>query len=174
MLNKLYGLLKKPWQYKLFRFACIGTINTLLDLSILNFLVFIVHINPLISNLISASTAITISYFLNHRLVFRDPRPLNHKQFIHFFLVTGLSILVVQDTIIALFTHLIGIRDNFLVSVIKETGVIISLRAINLNIAKLIAVIAGMVWNFLWYHKVVFRHVDERVNVKDNINQMNY
>jgi len=163
MFNKWLGLLLKPWQYKIFRFACIGIINTLIDLSILNLLVFSVHLNPLISNLISASTAITISYFLNHRIVFRDPRPRNFKQFLHFYLVTGLSILAVQDIIIAVFTHFIGVRDSSLTSLIRDSGLAISAKAINLNIAKLIAVAAGMVWNFLWYHKVVFRHVEEKV-----------
>ena len=158
MFFRHHRLVKNPWQYKIFRFGCIGTVNTSIDLSILNFLVITVHLNPLIANLISASVAITISYFLNHHLVFRDSRPSNFKQFIHFYLVTGLSILVVQDIIIALFTHYVGVRDGSLTSFLRGSGLVISAKAINLNLGKLIAVVVGMVWNFLWYHKAVFKH----------------
>ncbi len=167
---RYYRLVKNPWQYKIFRFGCIGTVNTLIDLSILNLLVITVHLNPLIANLISASVAITISYFLNHHLVFRDPRPSNFKQFIHFYLVTGLSILAVQDIIIAMFTHYVGVKDNSLTSLIRDFGLSISAKVINLNLGKLIAVVGGMVWNFLWYHKVVFKHHETELNI-DNANK---
>ena len=151
-------LATNPWEYKIFRFGCIGAINTLVDLTILNFLVFVLHFNPIVANLISATISISISYFLNHKFVFKDPKPRSVKQFAHFFLVTGISILAIQSIIIALFTHLVGLKSTFVVTIVRDIGITsISDRAINLNTAKLIAVLISMVWNFAWYHKAVFK-----------------
>lgn len=151
-------MFRKIWGHKIVRFIVVGGVNTLLDLTILNILVLIVGLPTLIGNLISASICISLSYFLYHRLVFRSPQSYSVKLFVHFFLVTGVGILVFQTLIIALVTHLLGNKDigvNHLVSLagvkpLKESF-------INLNIAKLCAVVVGLIWNFSLYHFVIFK-----------------
>lgn len=169
MFRLVIRLIRNSWQRKIFRFACVGIINTFTDLTILNFLVFIGHLYSLVANLISATISITISYFLNRRLVFKDPNPRNLKQFIHFFLITGLSILAIQSVIISFFTHTVGIKSTFVVTVVRDIGVnSISIKAINLNTAKLIAVLVSMIWNFILYHKIVFKHVSEKNSLEED------
>jgi putative flippase GtrA len=151
-------MFRKIWGHKIVRFIVVGGINTLLDLTILNILVLLVGLPAVIGNLISASICISLSYFLYHRLVFRSPESYSVKQFVHFFLVTGVGILIFQTLIIAFVTHVLGNKDvgvNHLLGFIKIKPLKDSF--INLNIAKLCAVIVGLVWNFSLYHFVIFK-----------------
>jgi putative flippase GtrA len=160
-------MFQKIWEHKLVRFAAVGGFNTLLDLTILNILVLIVGLPTVVGNLISASICITISYFLYHRLVFRSKEPHSIKLFVHFFLVTGVGILVLQSLMIALVTHILGHKEigvNHLLSFAHVHPLKTSF--INLNVAKLCAVAVGLVWNYCLYHFVIFKthnEVDEHV-----------
>src|SRR5881396_313203 len=93
-------MLKRLWEVKLTRFLAVGSFNTLFDLAILNTLVFIFKVPVLVANLISASTSMTVSYFLNHHIVFRSREEHSFKKFVHFFTVTGVGILGIQTLVI--------------------------------------------------------------------------
>ncbi len=155
-------MLKKIWGKKLVRFACVGIFNTLFDLTILNLLVFFAHVPTLIANLFSATISIVVSYFLNHHIVFRRTEPHEIKSFLKFFAVTGLSIVLVQDSIIFVVTHLLNHDSGLITSIDHTLGTTkLTQKFVNLNFAKMLAVLGGMVWNFVLYRLVVFKDTDE-------------
>lgn len=151
-------MVKRLWNVKLVRFLCVGSFNTILDLIILNILVFLFYMPAVVANLFSATIGTTISYFLNHHLVFRSGEKHTVARFQQFFVITGLSILVVQTLVISGVLYVLhndGHLVDSLLSVVGLKG--FGVGFINLNVAKVLAVLAGMVWNFFLYQKVVFR-----------------
>ena len=154
-------MLKRLWAVKLTRFLSVGIFNTLFDLSILNVLVFFVHLPALVANLISASTSMSVSYFLNHHIVFRHTESHSFKKFAHFFAVTGIGILGIQTLVIYLVTHFVGPHDTSLTHTLRHLGFRhITGRVVDLNVAKLLAVLTAMTWNFMIYHFVIFKKAD--------------
>lgn len=151
-------MLKKLWGVKLARFAAVGVFNTLFDLAILNTLVFLGHIPYVAANLISASVSMTTSYFLNHHIVFRHDEKHSFKKFAHFFAVTGIGILGIQSLMIYSVTHILAPHEASLTHSLRQLGFRhITGRVLALNTAKLIAVLAAMIWNFVIYHFVIFK-----------------
>jgi len=100
----------------------------------------------------------TVSYFLNHRIVFRSPEEHSFERFARFFAVTGFGILAIQTCVIYAITHLLAHQATTVNQVIKDLHLTsFSPRAFELNIAKLCAVAVAMLWNFIIYHLVVFK-----------------
>jgi putative flippase GtrA len=146
-------MLKKIWDYKKIRFLCVGSFNSLLDLSILNVLVFGFHFPVWLGNALSVSVSISVSYLLNHFIVFRRKHDPNYRQFIVFFLITGIGIIAIQTTVIYLLTtpynHLLLNHVN---SISKNLD-----KKLSLNMAKITAILVGMTWNYILYSKIVFK-----------------
>ncbi len=166
-MSIIFKTINTIWSRKIFRFACIGVINTLFDITILNTLVFLFGLVPLLANLISASISITMSYFLNHHIVFREKHPHSIDKFIKFFLITGISILALQSLTISLVTHILGANKTIIYRTVVGLGLTnLSVKFVNLNTAKIIAVIIGMSWNYLFYKKIVFK---THINIEDNL-----
>jgi putative flippase GtrA len=146
-------MLYKLWDYKKIRFLCVGSFNSLCDLAVLNSLVFGLHTPIWVANTFSVSFGITLSYFLNHFIVFRHEHGPNPKLFVKFFLITGSSVIVLQTVIIYL------TRPVFR-SLIQHTHALSLIRIedkISLNLAKVTAILIGMVWNYILYSQVVFK-----------------
>ncbi len=74
--------------------------------------------------------------------------------------------------IIVLVTHLLGPNKTIIYNGIISLGLKgFSAKFINLNSAKIAAVIAGMGWNFIFYKKIVFKHInleDDQVPFSDD------
>jgi putative flippase GtrA len=157
-MGDMKKLLDKLWQKKVVRFMVVGCFNTVLDTSILLFGYKILGLNELIANTISVSIAITVSYFLNHRIVFRYHEHYSLKRYLHFFAVTGISIILIQDLIIYLATKVFWPVSTSRITVIL--GHSWSLKTIELLGAKIAAVLIAMVWNFLLYKYIIFKHKD--------------
>ena len=155
-------MLKRLWNVKVTRFAAVGVFNTLFDISMLNTLVFFGHVPYIAANLVSASISMTVSYFLNHRIVFRSQEKHSLVRFTHFFAVTGIGILAIQSLVIYIVTHLLSHERNTVVSIINDLHAShLSVRAFDLNVAKIAAVLIAMTWNFLIYHFVIFKTPNE-------------
>ncbi|MEI8338965.1 MAG: GtrA family protein [bacterium] len=136
------------------RFIIAGSCNTFLDFIFLNILTAVFGIYFVIANLFSVSICITLSYFLNHYFVFRIKEPLGFRKFTTFFAVTGFSSLALQSGIITSMHWLLGTpfsRSLFIV------GGVSNHPTIELNFVKAIAVLVGMIWNFIFYKHVVFK-----------------
>ena len=146
-------MIKRLWEYKKIRFLCIGSFNSLVDLTILNTLVFVAHFPIWAANTISVSIGITISYFLNHFIVFKYHKSTDFRNFMKFFLVTGLSVVVLQTIIIYLTKP---IYTNLLVHHVHVLNTATLRARASLNLAKVTAILVGMVWNFTLYSRLVF------------------
>jgi putative flippase GtrA len=161
-------MLKNVWAKKGVRFLSVGIVNTLIDLTILNCLVLIAHFPTIIANLISASISITTSYFLNHHIVFRSQEQHSLIRFVRFFAVTGFGILAIQTLAIFFIQKILRHYNGSIQSLLNDAHVAsISVRAAELNIAKLLAVAVAMGWNFTVYHLIIFKtvHSEEALEV---------
>jgi len=150
-------MIQKLWSIKLSRFICVGVFNTALDFTLLNLFVFAFHLPVIVANSFSVCIGVTVSYVLNRRYVFRETGSPSLKSFVKFFLVTGLSVLVIQTLVISImtptYTHLL---DNVLNS-FRNRSLLVYEEKLSLNLAKMTAVLVGMIWNYMLYSKIVFK-----------------
>lgn len=135
------------------RFLIAGSGNTALDFLMLNLLTLGLGLRDVPANSISVVIGVCISYLLNHLFVFRYPYRVSWRKFASFFAVTGFSSLVLQNLIIWAFETMFQTEFGHSLLLFAAD----SQRAIELNIAKAVAVGVGLVWNFLFYRFVVFR-----------------
>jgi len=136
------------------RFLIAGCFNTALDFLLLNVLTLAFGFPTLLANTFSVLLGIGVSYALNHFFVFQYPYRISVVKFLQFFAITGFSSLVLQNVVIYLFELLFATRfGNSLLLLPDPAGQ----QILALNIAKLFAVLVGLVWNFTMYRFVVFR-----------------
>ena len=134
------ALLKKHAQK--IKFAIVGGANTALDFAILFILTF-AGIDKIVANYISTGTAMIFSFFVNKSFTFKNKSDNAKKQFVYFVVITLIGLWIIQPIIIWGVTSLLATAiDN---------------DAINLFIAKLIATVASLIWNYLLYSRVVFK-----------------
>lgn len=137
------------------RFLIAGCFNTALDFLLLNVLTLAFEFPPLLANSFSVMLGIGVSYALNHFFVFRYPYRISVVKFLQFFAVTGFSSLVLQNLIITLFENFFDTRFGNSLLVLPDPA---GQHFLALNIAKLFAVLVGLVWNFTLYRFVIFRN----------------
>jgi putative flippase GtrA len=136
------------------RFLIAGCVNTGLDFLILNVMTLALGLPVLAANTVSVSFGICVSYALQHFFVFRYPYRISWKKFLEFFLVTGFSSLIIQNLIIFGFEALLNTKfGDSLISLPNTEG----RHVLVLNLAKLTAVLVGLIWNYTMYRLVVFR-----------------
>lgn len=138
MENQLKNLSKKHAE-KL-RFALVGGFNTALDFGLLFLLVWL-GLPKIGSNYISTGIAFVFSFFMNRSFTFKSEGDAK-KQFIPFLVVTMIGIWVLQPIVILFITSIDSLFNE----------------SINLFIAKLLATLVSLVWNFLMYKKFVFKN----------------
>jgi len=151
--------MKRLFKYEKIRFIFAGGLNTGLDFILLNTFVFLFGALPLLANVLSVSIGIVISYILNHRFVFQSQEKLSIKKFLLFFAVTGFSSIVIQSVIIISFEMFFNTEFSRSLFFIRD---IAQNEFVELNIAKVIAVLIGMVWNFVLYKHVIFRSKNKK------------
>jgi len=124
------------------RFIIVGGANTALDF-ILLFLFVNLGINKIGANYLSTGASLIFSFFANKSFTFKNKSDNAKKQFGIFLLVTVAGLWVIQPIII------------WLVSSALESY--ISNQSILLFVAKLIATVASLIWNYLLYSRLVFK-----------------
>lgn len=122
-----------------FRFAFIGGINTALDFGIL-FLLTALGLDKLVANFFSTSVAFVFSFFANRTFTFKSTGSAK-KQFLPFFAVTLTGLWVLQPLVILAITQLLHAID----------------QSLALFVAKLIATIVSLIWNYILYSRFVFK-----------------
>lgn len=125
------------------RFTIVGSINTIIDFSILFILTTLFNIPKELANFISTFVAFLFSFFANKKYTFKSTSKNLKKQFLLFTIVTLFGLWVIQTIIIAAITP---VSTNLGVN--KATALLIS---------KLIATIASLIWNYTLYSKLVFK-----------------
>lgn len=152
-------MIRKVWdKFRVVRFAAVGVVNTGVDFLVLNILVFGFGLNKLPANMISVSVAITISYLLNHSIVFKQVgEGSDHKRRIALFVIITLTgAFIIQNIVIYLFSHVITFPASILQSITDTLGINFTEAFVLLNTAKLAATVCTMAWNYLLYRKYVF------------------
>ena len=132
---------------KISRFTFIGVINTIVDITILNILVYfgitgfiyVFNTEIFLANAISVGIAINISFLLHKNITFRSNSENIHVEWPLFILATVSGVIIFQ---IFLFTY---IYNGFLLQYNQF---------INVNVAKILVTIGSAIWNFLWYDKI--------------------
>lgn len=150
------------------KFASVGVLNTLLDLGILNFLLFVVGFTTtltilgfdlVIANIISVSIAIVNSYFLNRFWTFGAKPKINVVEQFSVFIALSLVGMVI-NTIVFSFLYVNWTAPGELVYSIVNTlglGEIFSKEFVMANFAKITGTFVALTWNFISYKKWAFK-----------------
>lgn len=125
------------------RFTIVGSINTVIDFSILFTLTTLFNVPKELANFISTFVAFLFSFFANKKYTFKSTSKNLKKQFLLFTIVTLFGLWVIQTIII---TAITPVFTNLGVN--KPAALLIS---------KLIATAASLIWNYTLYSKVVFK-----------------
>jgi putative flippase GtrA len=129
------------------RFGIVGLANTALDF-ILLFLFVGVGLDKIPANYLSTGISFIFSFFVNKKFTFKSTTGNAKKQFAIFLVVTMFGLWVIQPIVIAVVAALLG-----------GTGWNDSLI---LFIAKVVATGASLVWNYLFYSRLVFKSPQEK------------
>lgn len=140
------------------RFVVVGIINTSTDFLLLNLLVSFAGLPLYGANLISAFIAMCVSFMLNRSFVFQKGTKSDLREFFTFIGVTLLSIWGVQTIIIFLLTQQFPQPLFTIADAVHSTGLAqsFSIEFIVNNMTKIIATVASLIWNYLFYKYVVF------------------
>lgn len=133
------------------RFIIVGGVNTALDFGILFLLTFL-GLDKIVANYFSTGIALIFSFFANKSFTFKHKEGNAKKQFILFLVITLFGLWVIQPIIISVST-------TFLASYIPN-------EAINLFVAKLIATVASLIWNYILYSRIVFKKLPVKTEEK--------
>ena len=138
---------------KVIMFAAIGIFNTLFDM-VLYVLVQYLTGSIIIANIVATSAALIGSYLLNSKLTFKAKK-WTAKSFVLFVVVTIFGLWVLQTGVIYLLTPLVGVIPEFLWRLLGPIEDVAKILA-----PKVVATAVTVVWNFLWYNKVIFKDKD--------------
>lgn len=129
------------------RFASVGVVNTLVDL-VLYVVLVVVGVNPILSNFLSTSAGMAVSFVGNRRFVFGGTQS-RVREVTLFVVVCGLGIWVVQPAVILATSALL-----------EATMTLPALVAT--SVPKILAILVAAVWNYLLYSRLVFRSAEAR------------
>ena len=125
------------------RFTIVGSVNTVIDFSILFTLTTLFNVPKELANFISTFVAFLFSFFANKKYTFKSTSKNLKRQFLLFTAVTLFGLWVIQTIII---TAITPVFTNLGVN--KPAALLIS---------KLIATAASLIWNYTLYSRVVFK-----------------
>ena len=123
------------------RFILVGLFNTGVDFGIYAVLVWF-NVSPYVANYISTAIAMTSSYYMNRTYTFKSTGAAKKREVAMFFIVTIFGLWVLQPlTIFGAKTALAatGVND-FILSLL----------------AKVVATLVSLTWNYGMYSRVVF------------------
>ena len=124
------------------RFGFVGGLNTTIDFGLL-FVLTSLGFDKIASNYVSTTTAFLMSFALNKKFTFQNNNPSSKKQFFAFAVVTLTGLWLIQPFII--FVSL-SLAESF--SINNQLGLVL---------AKFLATLVTLVWNYILYSRVVFK-----------------
>jgi putative flippase GtrA len=138
---------------KVIIFGLIGIFNTVFDMALYVFVQYLTG-SIIIANIVATSAALIGSYLLNSKLTFKAKK-WTIKGFVLFIVVTLFGLWVLQTGIIYLLTPVVDIVPIFLWHMFGPLENIVKVLA-----PKVVATVVTVVWNFIWYNKVIFKDKD--------------
>ncbi len=124
------------------RFGLVGGFNTLLDFGLL-FALVASGLDRIPANYISTGISFIFSFFANRSFTFKSKQGRLGRQFSLFIIVTLVGLWVIQPIIIW------GVTSVLADSSWSEELILL--------VAKLIATVASLIWNYILYSRVVFK-----------------
>ena len=124
------------------RFLLVGGVNTALDFGLLLILTSL-GLDKIIANYIATGVAFVFSFVFNKNYTFRVKGGDTKRQLAMFALVTLTGLWVLQPIVIV-------VADTVLQPLIDNQPII-------LIISKLLATTVSLVWNYVFYSRLVFR-----------------
>ena len=124
------------------RFGIVGIGNTAIDFIIL-FALVALGVDKIVANYFSTGIAFIASFFINKSFTFKSKGGNIRKQFLLFVIVTIVGLWIIQPLIIGGITAVLS-------SSTLAAGLV-------LFIAKIIATVASLIWNYLFYSRLVFK-----------------
>lgn len=124
------------------RFGIVGIGNTAIDFIIL-FALVALGVDKIVANYFSTGVAFIASFFINKSFTFKSKGGNVRKQFLLFVIVTIVGLWIIQPLIIGGITAVLS-------SSTLAAGLV-------LFIAKIIATVASLIWNYLFYSRLVFK-----------------
>lgn len=140
------------------RFSVVGILNTGIDLTIYNLLIH-ASLSPGYANIPSTTIAMVFSFFANRQAVFKSGSKQPGLQAAKFLAATAFGLYVIQSVIINILTkHWLwpGMTAYHIVSALGLAHVFSQTFVID-NSAKVLAIVASLVWNYLTYKNWVFK-----------------
>jgi putative flippase GtrA len=128
------------------RFVLVGGANTALDFVLL-FLFVNLGVNKIVANYFSTGLALIFSFFVNKSFTFKNKDKNAKKQFAIFLVVTLSGLWILQPIII-------WASSPILEPYIPDSNIL-------LFVAKLVASVATLVWNYLFYSRLVFKKAEQ-------------
>lgn len=125
-----------------FRFALVGGFNTALDFGIL-FGLTALGVDKIVANYVSTSISFIFSFFANKTFTFKAKSGNAKREFISFIIVTLIGLWILQPLVIA------GVTQLFTARALNDTTILL--------IAKLLATVVSLIWNYILYSRVVFK-----------------
>ena len=129
------------------RFILVGICNTTIDFTVL-FTLRSIGLPTISANVLSTTAAFCFSFFANKKYTFKESSGDLKKQIPLFIVITLTGLWGVQTGVIFLVSYLLA--DSML------SGDIILL------IAKIVATVASLVWNYIFYSRIVFKDKNEK------------
>ena len=149
------------------KFTVVGIANTVIDITILNILVLVLHFNTqiqifgfsyLVANFISVTIAMINSYLLNKYWTFKSKEKKNLTQeVIKFFFITIIGMYAIHQLVFNFLNIYWLWPTHFIVNIFHLIGVISLDNLISLNFAKFLAILVSLTWNFIFYKIWVFK-----------------
>jgi putative flippase GtrA len=128
------------------RFGIVGIANTALDFIVLFILVGL-GLDKIPANYVSTSIAFVFSFFVNKKFTFKSTTGNVKKQFAVFLIVTIIGLWVIQPLVIT------GV--SWLLATTAWSAPVV------LFVAKVVATVASLIWNYLFYSRLVFKKAPE-------------
>jgi len=125
------------------RYGVVGIANTVLDFSLL-FIFVALGIDKIPANYLSTGVSMVFSFYANRRFTFKHTGDQKRKQFTLFVAVTVAGMWAIQPLVIWIVTNMLSPY--------------IANLSIQLFIAKIIATGASLVWNYIFYSRLVFKN----------------
>lgn len=125
------------------RYGLVGIANTALDFGLLFIFVNAFGIDKIVANYFSTGIAMIFSFYANRHYAFKHHEGRQQTQFVLFIVVTVIGMWVIQPLVIWSVTNAV---DSFIAN-----------HSLQLFIAKVIATGASLVWNYIFYSRLVFK-----------------
>lgn len=148
------------------KFAIVGLINTGIDFIVLYSLVYLhfdaqIHIFGfpfLIANIISVTIAMINSYFMNKYWTFQSKEKKNAvEEALKFFFITIIGMYVINQLVFNFFYSYWLWPTNLVVSIVHFIHIYSLDNFVSLSFAKVLAILASLTWNFIFYKLWVFK-----------------